>query len=110
MRKENGAISIFTFLAMVFFLVFIMVAYNNVEVKGKTQLETEEILMDAYKPDVSSSDVLTQMNKGNISDIDDDERALIVKTSDEIRTVSSNENLGKYIFLNGGFYKINEID
>ena len=37
MRKNNGAISIFVIIAMLFFLAFILVSYNVVQEKGKTR-------------------------------------------------------------------------
>lgn len=35
MKNERGAISVFALLAMLFFLVFIMAAYNNVVAKTR---------------------------------------------------------------------------
>ena len=44
MRKNNGAISIFVIIAMLFFLAFILVSYNVVQEKGKTaDVETLEV-------------------------------------------------------------------
>lgn len=65
MRNEKGAIAIFTLLAMMFFLVFIMVGYSNVALKTKTQVETTSVLVDEYKSDSDSSAILSEKMAGN---------------------------------------------
>ena len=63
MKKMNkGAISIFALLSMMFFLIFIMVAYNNVTQKGKNQVETQEILVRYYKSNRTAADIADAMN------------------------------------------------
>ena len=65
-RKNRGAISIFALLSMMFFLVFIMVAYSNVVQKGKMQSETEAILIDYYKSFQTIDEAYTSIHKDEV--------------------------------------------
>jgi hypothetical protein len=89
MRKDRGVISLFALLAMMFFLIFIMIAYNNVSSKGKTQVETTGVLMDYYD---------SEEYGGSLTD------SITGKSSDEKSKISS-ISTGQYIFINGKIYK-----
>jgi hypothetical protein len=60
MRDDKGAIALFALLAMMFFLIFIMVAYNNVAIKGKTQIETTTLLRSEYDTGETASDIINR--------------------------------------------------
>lgn len=95
MRDEKGAIALFTLLAMLFFLVFIMIAYNNVSSKARTQIETTEVLADEYISDTSSSALYNKIvTDEKVSEED-------LKTDDERNASGSG-----YIAVNGKVYKI----
>lgn len=96
MRDNKGAIAIFTLLAMLFFLIFIMVAYSNIASKAQTQVETTGVLVESYKSDSDSSAILNQMMAGNLESDD-------IKTDDE-NSVSN--QTGKYIAIDGEIYNI----
>lgn len=96
MRDNKGAIAIYTLLAMLFFLVFVMVAYNNISSKTQTQVETTGVLIESYREDTDSSAILNQMLSGNINSND-------VKTDDENSVLDDN---GKYIAIDGKIYNI----
>lgn len=96
MRDNKGAIAIFTLLAMLFFLIFIMAAYINIASKTQTQVETTGVLVESYKSDSDSSAILNQMMAGNLESND-------IKTNDE-NSVSN--QTGKYIVIDGKIYNI----
>lgn len=110
MKKMNrGAISIFALLSMMFFLIFIMVAYNNVAQKGKTQVETEGILIDYYTRVQSASDVISDKVGNNISIAGpDSDKEKLLKEKAELNEVESTDttNKGSYISSNGKVYLI----
>ena len=93
MKKNKGAISIFALLSMMFFLIFIMVAYNNVYQKGKTQVETEEILVDYYKSAVNATEIVQGLDGGEIT------KNSLKETNQQAVTA------GKYVYSNGKIYK-----
>ena len=99
MRSKKGAISMFALLAMLFFLVFVMVAYNNVATKGKTQVETTSVLIDCYKSDTSLEEVYNQMISGNLEDNK-------IKTNLQSQEAGKEENKGKYMAIDGKVYRI----
>ena len=96
MRNNKGAIAIFTLLAMLFFLIFVMVGFNNISSKSKVQVETTGVLLDSYKSDSNSEAILDEIMAGNLSED-------VIKTSDES---SVSNNSGKYIAISGKIYKI----
>lgn len=96
MKDNKGAIAIYALLAMLFFLIFVMVAYNNISSKTKTQIETTGVLVDSYKSDSDSTAVYNQMLAGDAS-IDD------IRTDDEESVLDES---GKYIAIKGKIYNI----
>ena len=100
MNKRKGAISIFALLSMMFFLIFIMVAYSNVAQKGKTQVETEEILVKYYKSLRTATDVVNASNGGTISS---DKKAEAIKGKE----LQDKATSGSYVLSNGKYYLIN---
>ncbi|MBR1539842.1 MAG: hypothetical protein IJ629_01450 [Clostridia bacterium] len=102
MKKMNkGAISIFSLLAMMFFLIFIMVAYNNVMQKGKTQVETEGVLVDYYQSAQTATEITGALDGGTVTD---GNKTTLLKETAEQEKLS--ENSGKYVYSNGKIYKI----
>ena len=96
MRDNKGAIAIFTLLAMLFFLIFVMMIYSNISSKAKTQIQTTEVLLDMYTSDTSSSAILEQMLAGELTD---------VKTADQeevAEEVSNDSSL--YLAIDGKIY------
>lgn len=110
MKKMNkGAISIFALLSMMFFLIFIMVAYNNVMQKAKTQVETEGILVDYYNSTQSAEEIINSKSGTDISIADTTEnKQKKLKHSAQLNEVESSDsgNVNKYIYSNGKVYKI----
>lgn len=102
MKKNKGAISIFALLAMMFFLIFIMVAYNNVSQKGRTQVETEGLLVNYYKSTQTASDILKSLNGGNVTG---STKTTLLKETTEQGSVTSANN-GQFVYSNGKIYKI----
>ena len=96
MRNDKGAIAIFTLLAMLFFLIFVMVGFNNISSKSKVQVETTGVLLDSYKSYSNSEAILDEIMAGNLSED-------VIKTSDES---SVSNKSGKYIAISGKIYKI----
>lgn len=96
MKNERGAISVFALLAMLFFLVFIMAAYNNVSTKTQTQIETNKVLVKTYKPYTDAVSLYNQMMAGEIN-------------KDVIKTEAQESVLDKkdyYIAIDGKIYNI----
>jgi hypothetical protein len=60
MRNDRGAIALFALLAMMFFLIFIMVAYNNIAMKGKTQVETTTLLRSEYDTGETAAEAINR--------------------------------------------------
>jgi len=104
MKNNKGAISLFTLLSMLFFLFFIMVAYNNVSSKGKMQVETVDVLKSEYKNDVEAKEIYTQMNGGMLPNEESSEREVILKTEEEKNIVNDEINHG-YLYSNGKIYE-----
>lgn len=103
MKKRNkGAISIFALLSMMFFLIFIMVAYNNVMQKGKTQVETQGILVDYYKKSQTASEITS--SKIDSNKVSNDNSNLYLKENAEKEKITGNN--GKFVFSNGKIYEI----
>lgn len=96
MKSKKGAISIFALLSMMFFLIFIMVAYNNVAQKSKTQVETEEILVSYYKPTRSAQEIVNAINGGNTT-----------KANLKGCFNKSEVTNGSYVLSNGKYYLVN---
>ena len=96
MRKENGAISIFVLISMLFFLAFIMVSYNNVQEKGKTQQETTGVLSDMYDTGDDINAVYTQIYTNTSVNLN-----TVVKTDAQANVV----NTANYIAVDGVIYK-----
>ena len=102
MEKNKGVISIFALLSMMFFLIFIMVAYNNVAQKGKTQVETEEILVDYYKSPQNATEIVKGLDGGNVTA---STNTTLLKEKEQQNQVTTANN-GNYIYSNGKVYKI----
>ena len=101
MNRKRGAISVFALLSMMFFLIFIMVAYNNVTQKAKTQVETEGLLVDYYKPTITADQFVESLDGGVVSSSNQDQ--LLKKSAQGAVTTG---NSGKYVYSNGKIYKI----
>ena len=105
MKKMNrGAISIFALLSMMFFLIFIMVAYNNVMQKAKVQVETEGVLIDYYKSSQDAGEIVTAENGGNVNN--SNKGSVLRESKQQEQVTSANASANKYVFSNGKIYKI----
>ena len=93
-RKNRGAISIFALLSMMFFLVFIMVAYSNVVQKGKMQSETEAILIDYYKSFQTIDEAYTSIHKDEVRTAGRDLVNLLATTDG-------------HVYIRGNIYNVN---
>ena len=119
MRNNKGAISLFALISMVFFLIFIVVAYNNVWQKGKNQVEVESVLSENYKYVDSADKVSSDKNGGTPGAIvlnsklrggQQEKKAsdyVVTPTSNGTSTVTTYDNNKKYIYSNGEVSKIN---
>lgn len=96
MRKNNGAISIFVIIAMLFFLAFILVSYNTVQEKSKTQQESTKILKTIYDKDDDINAIYAQKYSGEIIDLN-----TVIKTDAQLNVVST----ANYIAVDGTVYK-----
>ena len=96
MKNDRGAISIFALFAMLFFLAFIMVSYNNVQEKGKTQQGTTGVLTEIYDQEQDINAVYSKMYSNTVVDFN-----TIVKTEEQSNVV----NTAKYIAVDGVIYK-----
>lgn len=96
MRDNKGAIAIFTLLAMLFFLIFVMVGFSNISSKSQTQVETTGVLLDSYRSSSESEAVLDQMMAGDLTDDN-------IQTDDE---TSVSDESGSYIAIKGKIYNI----
>lgn len=107
-KNEKGAISIFALLSMMFFLIFIMVAYNNVTQKGKTQVETEGILVDSYKSTQTAAEIISAKDGGSISRSANDatKKAALRQGAERNTLTAENASANKYVSSNGKVYKI----
>lgn len=101
MKQNRGAISLYTLLSMLFFLIFIMTAYSNVSSSGKLQVETTQVLTDEYVSDTNAETIYQSLDGG---DFPVAEKDILAKSSFEKDTVNDTNNNGKYIFANGKFY------
>ena len=98
MRNNKGAIAVYTLLAMLFFLIFVMMIYNNVSSKAKAQVQTTEVLQEIYVSDTDSSAIVSQMMTGELTDD-------AIKTEDQENvsdTVSNSTSL--YMAIDGKIY------
>ena len=96
MRKNNGAISIFVIIAMLFFLAFILVSYNVVQEKGKTKQESTKILKSMYDKDADINAIYSQKYSGAITDLN-----TVVKTEEQSNVTA----VANYIAVDGTVYK-----
>ena len=100
-KMNNGSISIFALLSMMFFLIFIMVAYNNVMQKGKTQVETEGVLVEYYKTTQNAEEIKSSIDSGSVN------LGLLKESSQRGEILKSTSN-NQYIYSNSNVYKILE--
>ena len=91
MRNNKGAIAVYTLLAMLFFLIFVMMIYNNVSSKAKAQVQTTEVLQEIYVSDTDSSAIVSQMMVGELTDD-------VIKTEDQ-ENVSDKILSGSILYL-----------
>lgn len=96
MKKENGAISIFVLIAMLFFLAFIMVSYNTVQEKGKTQQGATQVLIELYDADEDINAVYSRIYSNTTVDLNS-----VVKTEEQNDVI----NAANYIAVDGIVYK-----
>lgn len=101
MNRKKGAISIFALLSMMFFLIFIMVAYNNVSQKGKTQVETEGILVNYYKSERTATEIVNSLK----TDLPNANKATTVRGGGNVDAIK-NATAGTYILANGKCYLV----
>ncbi len=99
MRSKKGAISLFSLVAMMFFLVFVMVAYNNIAEKGKNQVETTSVLVDYYKSDTTVDGIYNAL-------VSNDTAKGKTKSALQTQEVNKTGNTGKYMSINGKIYPI----
>ena len=99
MRSKRGAISLFALVAMMFFLIFVMVAYNNIAEKGKNQIETTSVLVDYYKSDTTVDSIYSAL-------VSEDSAKDKVKSTLQSQEANKSANNGKYMAINGKVYKI----
>jgi len=105
MKKMNkGAISIFALLSMMFFLIFIMVAYNNVMQKAKVQVETEGALVVYYESSQTASERISDANGGNVNGTN--KGSVLRDTTQQNQVTSGNASANKYVYSNGKIYKV----
>ena len=96
MKNNTGAISIFALIAMLFFLAFIMVSYNTVQEKGKTQQGTTGVLTEIYDQDKDINAVYSKMYSNTAVDFN-----TIVKTEEQENVI----NNANFIAVDGVIYK-----
>ena len=102
MKQNKGAISLYTLLSMLFFLIFIMVAYSTVSSSSRLQTKTTEIVIDEYKPSVEPGTIFTTMYDANQTITKD-----VFSTLTNHQANTTINNVGSYIFHNGKIYLIN---
>lgn len=102
MKKNNGAISAYAVLSMMFFLVFIMIAYNNISQKAKMQVETEGVLVDYYKSNQNAIEIINSKKGGNVNN---ETKETLLKQAEEQNCVIE-DNIGNYVYSNGKIYQI----
>jgi len=103
MKKNKGVISMFVLLAMMFFLIFITVAYNNVAQKGKTQVETEEILLEYYRSVQGADGFTNGIYEGLVND---SSKENLLRGLAQQQKISASGSTGSYIYSNGKIYII----
>lgn len=103
MKENKGIISVFVLLSMMFFLIFVTVAYNNVMQKGKTQVDSEGILVEyyqtlqeAYKVDIATYGGIVTTSK----------KDKLLKETEQQKVVDFGNDIGNYIYSNGKIYLI----
>ena len=57
LKKQNGVISVFAMLSMLFFLLFILGAYLTISRVNKTQKESNKELLKLYSTEVNSQEI-----------------------------------------------------
>ena len=101
MKNNRGVISVFALLAMMFFLIFIMVVYNNLAVKSKTQVETTGVLVDLYGSEETADSVFNQELKGGNIDLVNPLYKKSVSEKNKVNDLVA----GEFIVLNSKIYK-----
>jgi len=94
LRKQDGAISLFTILAMLFFIVFILGVVATMTVKHNMQLETASEVKDIYTKDATSA------YDAMISDSSD---IIPIYTKEQLFAMAMNST--EYFEINGKVYK-----
>ena len=61
LKKQDGVISVFAMLAMLFFLLFILGAYLTISRKNRTQKMANEELLNLYNTDVNAQDLYNDL-------------------------------------------------
>ena len=105
MKNNKGAISLFALLAMMFFLIFVMVAYNNIALKSKTQVQTEEVLYKYYQStqtaaDCAKSKIVTDTNEVN------ENKSKYFEYGKPLDVANNPPSSTKYIISHGKVYQI----
>ena len=103
MKKNKGLISVFVLLSMMFFLIFVTVAYNNVMQKGKTQVATEGILVEYYQTLQEAYKVDVAVYGGVVTNSKKDK---LLKETDQQKVVEYGNDVNNYIYSNGKIYLI----
>lgn len=60
-KNQNGVISVFAMLAMLFFLLFILGAYMTVSRSNRTQKESNDEILKIYSTEVNAQDIYDEM-------------------------------------------------
>lgn len=102
LRNKNGFITIYAMLAMMFFVVFVVVASVTASRKLKLQTEANNALIDIYNKNIES------MNKTDETTIPIYTQAQFEYIATWIANISNDSNPSEteYIYINDGVYKL----
>ncbi len=102
MKNNRGAIALFALLSMMFFLIFVMVAYNNSTQKSKLQVESEEVLTRYYQPTRTSTEIVSSTV---VTDSDVTSSPSKYLKSGEPEKAAENKTT-QYVYSNGKVYRV----
>lgn len=92
-KNQNGVVSVFAMLSMLFFLLFIIGAYMTISRVIKTQKETNKTLLKLYSSQTNAQDVYNDM-------IAKKSEVIPIYTYDQLKNIDSN----KIISVKGKLY------
>ncbi len=102
MRSNRGAIALFALLSMMFFLIFVMVAYNNVSQKSRTQVDTEGVLVNYYRSIQTAAERASSLT----STVKVSQKASTLKSNKDVQDYVVTGNVNKFVYSHGKVYKI----